>query len=309
MPATVAVTIPRPAPRSATAAASCFGSAGAVTGGSTCSTWSRAPKCPAMAAAMRPAWYEHSEKSVGNTSVRTPKSLIVGSSGLKPLNPKVRGDPTSAARAPAAGSSAQHGRDGTALADQEHGDVRLTQHLLRDGAEQQAPDPAPSVSAHRDEVGAGGAGRGEDLRVGPPHARLPGHIDAAGSQPAGYRREVILGIALELRQIAGDEIPRTLDGHRRGRLEDPHEHHGHVEGARDLQNERHDALADFGAVERHENTLIHRSPPPRRSGPGRAPICAAEAAKPAWSSRAARLRRRCRAAGGEGRSGRASSSR
>src|SRR5262249_62049847 len=78
-PDVVAVVILRPSPKSATAAVTREGGAGAVTGGSTWITWSSAPKWRAIAAACSPAWREPSEESGGNTRGRTVEPGMIAS--------------------------------------------------------------------------------------------------------------------------------------------------------------------------------------------------------------------------------------
>ncbi len=128
----------------------------------------------------------------------------------------------------------------------------------------EAAETAPAVCAHCDEIGAGGAGRGENFLIRSARADLPGRFDATGPQARGDRRKVLLRVAPTRVDIVDEHHAASLDRHRCDRLEDTQEHDGNIERAGDVHEERQDALGNLRAIERHEDSLIHRPTPPLR---------------------------------------------
>ena len=110
---------------------------------------------------------------------------------------------------------------------------------------------------------AGARARGLLLQ-GTPAADTDGRrrLDAACAERDRERCQVLDRVAPAGGKVVHGVAPRVDD--RRGkRLEHPQQHDGHVERSGDVREERQDALAGLGTVERHEDPLIH--------GPPRAP--------------------------------------
>ena len=138
----------------------------------------------------------------------------------------------------------------------------MPQHLLGHRAEEQTADAAAAVRAHRDEVRTFGTRRGEDLVLRAADTDGRRRLDAARAERDRERCQVLDRVAPAGGEVVHGVVPRVDD--RRGKgLEHPQQHDGHVERSGDVREERQDALAGLGTVERHEDPLIH--------GPPRAP--------------------------------------